>query len=209
MIPAKLGAGEAIERSRSASCRSMVLQSDRPDEMAARPSATLRSSTWVRSTRMASLGAVSRITATNLSTTVWMRGRAMSVHASAEPMIGPTRPARSRTTSTGAALAALAINVPSKITVQRGRCIMRRKTSNLWALPGFSSDIVNLQDIRVERPGAARASVAIERTGAAVARIVRASQALNAGWRKEGSAVRKARAARRRCPPMAPRPAQS
>ena len=70
---------------------------------------------------MASLGAVSRITATNLSTTVWMRGRAMSVHASAEPMMGPTRPARSRTTSmlAGAALAVPAISVPSRAIMQR------------------------------------------------------------------------------------------
>src|SRR5580704_5863838 len=52
-----------------------------------------------------------------------MRGRAMSVQASAEPTIGPTRPARSRTSSVllaGAAPAALASKAASRTAIQRG-----------------------------------------------------------------------------------------
>ena len=101
----------AIDCSRSASWRSASLQSICPVVTALRPSATLRSSSRVRSSRSASLDEASLITAANLSTMAWIRGRAMSRQASADPMIGPTRPARSRTTSVlspGAALAALA-----------------------------------------------------------------------------------------------------
>ena len=155
MIPAKLGAGAEIERSRSASWRSVSCNRLAPSDMAARPSATLRSSTRVRSARMASLGAVSRITATNLSTTVWMRGRAMSVHASAEPMIGPTRPARSRTTSTlaGAAVGGARHqrakqNRPCSATVQS--CAARPRISEPYRVFRRTSSI--LQGIIVEVP---------------------------------------------------------
>src|ERR1700761_8648436 len=52
------------------------------------------------SSRSASLVETSRITARNLSAITWMRGWLISGQASAEPTIGPTRLARSRTTLT-------------------------------------------------------------------------------------------------------------
>ena len=75
------------------------MQSSRPAVTVARPSVTLRSNTCVRSERSASFAEASRITTANLSTTAWMRGRAMSRQARAEPITGPTRIARSRTMS--------------------------------------------------------------------------------------------------------------
>src|SRR5216684_7054802 len=114
--------GRAIDCSRSASWRSASLQSIRPDVTAARPSAILRSSSCVRSARSASLAENWVMTAVNLSTMTWIRGRAMSRQANAEPTIGPTRPARSRTTSflsPGAACAAPASNALNKRIVKR------------------------------------------------------------------------------------------
>src|SRR5438132_9929461 len=73
------------------------MQSILPEVTAARPSVTVRSNVWVRSERSASFDEASRITCENLSTMDWMRGRAMSRQACAEPITGPTRPARSRT----------------------------------------------------------------------------------------------------------------
>ena len=108
--------------SRSASRRSASLHSVLPDVTAPRPSATLRSNNCARSDRCASLDAASRITAANFSMTDWMRGRATSGQASAEPIIGPTRPARSRTRSIlspGAASAAVMKKALSKNEVQR------------------------------------------------------------------------------------------
>ena len=67
----KVGAGgRAIDRSRSASWRSAIPQSIRPDVTVLRPFATLRSSTCVRSERSASLVEASAITAVNLSTMI-------------------------------------------------------------------------------------------------------------------------------------------
>ena len=108
--------------SRSASRRSASLQSVLPDVTAPRPSATLRSNSCARSERWASLEAASRITAANFSITSWIRGRVMSGQASAEPITGPTRPARSRTSSIlspGAASAAVMKKALSKNEVQR------------------------------------------------------------------------------------------
>jgi hypothetical protein len=70
------------------------------------------------------LDEASRITAWNLSAIDWTLGRAMSAHADAEPMIGPTRPARSRTIfalSPADAPAVQASNAPKKAAIQRGR----------------------------------------------------------------------------------------
>ena len=92
-------AGRTIERSRSASWRSADLQSICPDVTVARPSATVRSSSCTRSDRSASLDEAAVITVANLLMMTWIRGRAMSWQANAEPMTGPTRPATSRTTS--------------------------------------------------------------------------------------------------------------
>ncbi len=63
------------------------------------------------------------MTAWNLSIITCTRGRVMFWQASAEPMIGPTRLARSRTTailSPGAALAPLASTAPKRTMAQRG-----------------------------------------------------------------------------------------
>jgi hypothetical protein len=68
------------------------------------------------------LEAASRITAANFSITNWIRGRVMSGQASAEPITGPARPARSRTSSIlspGAASAAVMKKALSKSEVQR------------------------------------------------------------------------------------------
>ena len=117
--------GPEIDRSRSASWRSIDLQSVRPEVMAPRPSITWRSNCCAISMRSPSLFETSRITARNLSATIWMRDWAMSGQASAAPRIGPTRPARSRTTlvlSPGAAVAAeLASRKPPNAIAQRAR----------------------------------------------------------------------------------------
>src|SRR5437879_4142344 len=73
------------------------MQSILPEATAARPSVTVRSNVWVRSERSASFDEASRITCENLSVMVWLRGRGLSRQACAEPITGPTRPARSRT----------------------------------------------------------------------------------------------------------------
>jgi hypothetical protein len=68
------------------------------------------------------VGGASRIIAWNLSTITWTRGRAMFRQASAEPTIGLTRLARSRTTlrlSPGAVLALLASRMPPRMIAQR------------------------------------------------------------------------------------------
>jgi hypothetical protein len=68
------------------------------------------------------LDAASRISAANFSITDWIRGRVMSGQASAEPITGPTRPARSRTSSIlspGAASAAVMKKALSKNAIQR------------------------------------------------------------------------------------------
>jgi hypothetical protein len=65
----------------------------------------------------------SLITAWNLSMINCTRGRAMVGQDSAEPMIGPTRVARSRTTlrvSLGAALALFASRIPLRMMAERG-----------------------------------------------------------------------------------------
>jgi hypothetical protein len=65
----------------------------------------------------------SLITSWNLSMITCTRGRAMFGQASAEPMIGPTAPARSRTTlrlSPGAALAPFASRAPHRMMAERG-----------------------------------------------------------------------------------------
>ena len=97
MATAGAGADGDSDCSRSASRRSAWMQSILPVETALRPSATLRSNCCARSERWASLLAASRITAANFSITDWTRGRVTSGQASAEPITGPTRPARSRT----------------------------------------------------------------------------------------------------------------
>src|SRR5216684_6800454 len=48
-----------------------------------------------------------------------MRGRAMSRHADAEPTIGPTRPARSRTTSVLSPAAAPAVPASNELNKKR------------------------------------------------------------------------------------------
>ena len=116
------GADGVSDCSRSASRRSAALQSSRPVVTRLRPSATLRSNNCARSERWASLAAASRITAANFSITDWIRGRVTSGQASAEPITGPTRPARSRTSSIlspGAASAAVMKKALSKNEVQR------------------------------------------------------------------------------------------
>jgi hypothetical protein len=116
------GADGASDCSSSASRRSASLQSVLPDVTALRPSATLRSNSCARSERWASLEAASRINAANFSITDWIRGRVTSGQASAEPITGPTRPARSRTNSIlspGAASAAVRKKALSKSEVQR------------------------------------------------------------------------------------------
>jgi hypothetical protein len=81
------------------------------------------------------LEAASRITAANFSITDWIRGRVMSGQASAEPITGPTRPARSRTSSIlspGAASAAVMKKALSKNGVQRR--FTKIRTTQLYGL---------------------------------------------------------------------------
>src|ERR1700761_9739182 len=94
------------------------------------------------SSRSASLVETSRITARNLSAIAWMRGWLMSGQASAEPMIGPTRPARSRTTlalSPGVAAPALHASKAQDSAIAQ-RADERRFISTLRA--ALSADIV-------------------------------------------------------------------
>ena len=132
--------GPEIERSRSASWRSARMQSILPEVTAARPSATVRSNVWVRSERSASFDEASRITWENLSTMVWMRGRAMSRQACAEPITGPTRLARSRTIAMSAAAWALPAIPNSMAPTSRViRCeVMANSVENKIAVRRFS-----------------------------------------------------------------------
>src|SRR6266545_4597938 len=116
------------------------MQSILPEVTAARPSATLRSNVWVRSERSASFDAASRITCENLSTMVWMRGRAMSRQACAEPITGPTRPARSRTIVMSPAACALPAMPKSMApTSKMIRCgVMANFLENKSAVSRFS-----------------------------------------------------------------------
>src|SRR6185295_6016083 len=99
------------------------MQSILPEVTAARPSATVRSNVWLRSERSASFDEASRITCENLSTMDWMRGRAMSRQACAEPITGPTRLARSRTIVMSPAACALpAMPKSTAPTSKRMRC---------------------------------------------------------------------------------------
>src|SRR3984893_6975838 len=151
---AKLGPGPAIDRSRSPSWRSATLQSILPDVTAPRPSATLRSSNCVRSERSASLDEASVITAVNLSTMTWMRGRAMSRQADAEPTIGPTRPARSRTTSVLSPAAAPAVPVssaPNKNIVKRAVIAKPPRGQSAKLLLSISSCDFFLKSKRIRR----------------------------------------------------------
>ena len=206
--------GAAIECSRSASWRSASRQSVFPDVTALRPSATLRLSSCVRSSRSASLDAVSLMTAANLSTMAWMRGRAMSVQASAEPTTGPTRPARSRTTSVlpawtaglrraGGAREQGAEQGARPTRVDEPHQGRYRPLTRHFRIPPC---LIVVAAIATFRPR--RAFLAIAGIAAAAARTVRALQAGRSGTRRGSARIRRSRASipRRSGPVAAARP---
>src|SRR5258705_954645 len=120
-----------------------------------------------------------------------MRGRAMSRQASAEPTTGPTRPARSRTTSVlspAAALAALASNAPNT-TIQRRVIAGSARPRSNWA----SSFSLWFVDCVTKVLWLARAAAAIAQIAEAAFRTLRASQAVRQGVTPGSSETRQER----------------